>query len=41
MEKKRDLTSFQDLTDKYVLRNQDLFTYCQLREYFNKVQKEG
>ena len=34
-----DLRSFQDLKDRFALRNQDLFRYLQLRDYYNKKVK--
>lgn len=36
------LRSFQDLKDRSALRNQDLFRYFQLREYYNKeIRREN
>lgn len=37
--KNGDLRSFQDLKDRFALRNQDLFRYLQLRDYYNKKLK--
>lgn len=36
---KRHLRGFQDLKDRFALRNQDLFRYLQLRENYNKKVK--